>query len=70
MSGKLIHCIYASAAKSAFSNTALAELLAKARKNNRSLEATGMLLYADGSFFQVIEGEAAMIDALFVKIAA
>jgi hypothetical protein len=69
-SSNLIHCIYASAARSKYSEAALFELLKRARMNNAGLGVTGMLLYSDGSFFQVIEGDAGVVDALYTKIAA
>jgi hypothetical protein len=68
MPSELIHCIYASAASRDFETDELAELLQVARENNAKLGLTGMLLYAEGSFFQVLEGEADVVDALYVKI--
>jgi hypothetical protein len=35
---------------------------------NKPLGITGMFLYSDGSFFQVLEGEAATVDALYEKL--
>ena len=64
----LIHCIYASAAICAFDTPALAKLLAKARDDNNRLGITGMLLYTGGSFFQVLEGRPAVVNALYAKI--
>lgn len=46
----------------------LAALLREARENNAKLGLTGMLLHAEGSFFQVLEGQADVVDALYVKI--
>ncbi len=66
----LMHLIYSSAATQAFSNEALAELLARARHKNATLGVTGMLLYVDGSFLQVLEGEADAVDTVFRTIAA
>ena len=66
----LIHCIYASAAKQAFGKAELAELLERARTNNARLNVTGMLLSAEGSFFQVLEGDEATVDGLLAKISA
>ena len=65
---KLIHLIYSSAATHSFSQDDLMKLLAKARRNNVRLSLTGMLLYTDGSFFQVLEGEPDTVDALFESI--
>jgi hypothetical protein len=68
MTSKLIQCIYASAASRDFETEALAELLQVARENNARLGLTGMLLYAEGSFFQVLEGQAEVVDAMYAKI--
>jgi hypothetical protein len=67
MTSKLIQCIYASAAGRAFDTEELAQLLKVARDNNAKLGLTGMLLYAEGSFFQVLEGPAQVVDALYAK---
>jgi Sensors of blue-light using FAD len=68
MTSELIHCVYASAASHDFETQELMELLEAARDNNAKLGLTGMLLYADGSFFQVLEGQADVVDALYAKI--
>jgi hypothetical protein len=68
MTSRLIQCIYASAASSDLEDEELAKLLESARENNTRLGLTGMLLYAEGSFFQVLEGESDQVDALYVKI--
>ena len=60
--------VYSSAAVEAFSEAQLTELLANARANNERLGVTGMLLYHEGSFLQVVEGEAEVLDHLFQKI--
>ncbi|MCK7501422.1 MAG: BLUF domain-containing protein [Comamonadaceae bacterium] len=52
----LAHCIYASAAAQPLDAAVPARMLEASRANNRRLGITGMLLYADGSFFQVLEG--------------
>lgn len=64
----LIHLIYSSAAMYDFSEDDLIDLLAKSRANNSSIDVTGMLLYTERSFFQILEGEPAVVDALFAKI--
>jgi hypothetical protein len=48
----------------------LDEILAAAQKNNRTLGVTGMLLYVDGGFLQVLEGEPDVLAMLYAKIAA
>jgi hypothetical protein len=64
----LIHCVYCSAASRTFTSTAVAEILSKAREDNERLGVTGMLLLAEGTFFQVLEGGAEIVDRLFAKI--
>ena len=46
----------------------LLDLLLECRENNRSSGVTGMLLYGNGTFLQVIEGEEPVIDDLVEKI--
>ena len=64
----LIHCIYASAETAPLCEDDILAILAKARKTNASLDVTGMLLYDNGAFFQVLEGEAETVEALLKKI--
>lgn len=65
---RLIQIIYCSAAKHLFSKSELAHLLAMSRSNNLENGVTGMLLYANGSFFQVLEGDSAAVERLFDTI--
>ncbi len=60
--------IYISSATSLMSDDDLSLLLRHARKNNRYLNLTGMLLYCEGSFMQVLEGYKDSLDMLFAKI--
>lgn len=64
----LIHIIYASAAAPDFREHEIPDLLQKARSANAERDVTGMLLYIGGSFFQLLEGEAAVVDPLYAKI--
>lgn len=64
----LITLIYGSAAVDTFTEPELVALLEKSRANNQPLGITGMLVYRDGNFLQVLEGEAEQVDALFKKI--
>jgi hypothetical protein len=64
----LIHCIYASTAESTFSESDIPALLTHARGANAERNVTGMLLYIDGGFFQVLEGEADAIDEVYRSI--
>jgi hypothetical protein len=64
----LIHLVYASAASRSLSKQELLDLLKLARDRNAAREITGMLLYADGTFFQVLEGEEDVVMPLFDHI--
>lgn len=46
----------------------LAELLQKSREDNDRLGLSGMLLYSEGHFFQVLEGPADVVGALYARI--
>lgn len=44
------------------------QILAVSRRNNAELGVTGMLLYADGAFIQVLEGEESTVKTLSHRI--
>lgn len=60
--------IYVSIATHPFTETELIELLEKSRENNAAVGVTGMLLYKDGKFMQMLEGDEAEITRVFEKI--
>ena len=60
--------IYISLAVKSLSQSELIDLLTRVRVNNEKLDITGMLLYKDGNFMQILEGEEAVVRALFSKI--
>jgi hypothetical protein len=64
----LIHLIYSSVATQDFETAQLTELLQAARQKNEMLGLTGMLLYSEGSFFQVLEGESDSVEQLYGSI--
>jgi hypothetical protein len=64
----LNHCIYASAASPEFRESEIPALLDAARARNASAGITGMLLYVEGSFFQILEGSHASVQATFSRI--
>jgi hypothetical protein len=68
--GTLIHFIYSSRSAASFVESDLPALLAAARANNAVRGITGMLLYVERTFFQVLEGEKVMVDATFQAISA
>ena len=67
---KLIQLIYVSAALKLFAPAELRELLRLARIKNQRLDVTGMLLYHQGSFLQVLEGPASAVNPLLETIEA
>jgi hypothetical protein len=66
--GKLWQIIYLSRSLVHFTQQDLEELLAKSRQNNQALGLTGMLVYREQRFLQVLEGKVAEVEALFAKI--
>jgi hypothetical protein len=64
----LIHYIYASAATHKFETPELTAMLQAARKHNDGAGLTGMLLYTEGTFFQVLEGIPEEVEALYARI--
>jgi len=65
---ELIQVIYVSAARNLFNSTQLRELLRLARIKNEQLDVTGMLLYHEGSFLQVLEGPLPAVNPLLETI--
>lgn len=66
---EVIHqLIYVSSASWLFSDADLIRLLLEARHNNERLGITGMLVYCDGTFIQVLEGERSVVEQLFQQI--
>lgn len=66
----LVHCVYSSSATIDFSKDDIVNLLLKARLNNSGLNVTGMLLYDNGSFFQILEGPSSSVESLLSVIEA
>ena len=64
----MISLTYVSSATTFLNPTELLALLNRARTNNVALGLTGMLLYKDGNFMQVLEGEEAPLRQLYTKI--
>ncbi|WP_077285745.1 BLUF domain-containing protein [Cognaticolwellia aestuarii] len=65
---QLTQLIYVSSAKKLLCEEELNDMLTQARKANKKHHITGLLLYQDGNFMQVIEGEAEKIEQLFTNI--
>ncbi len=60
--------IYCSQAVKEFTSDELIALLERARRNNERLGLTGMLLYSNQSFMQVLEGDAKHVDRVYTSI--
>jgi len=60
--------VYTSTAKKLMNERDLQGILRTARKNNALSGVTGLLIYHDGCFFQVLEGEADQIEACYKHI--
>lgn len=65
----LTQLIYMSAAAQPFTAADLTALLLKARAKNESLGVSGMLVYHEGSFLQILEGDDATVESLYSRIA-
>jgi hypothetical protein len=60
--------VYTSVASQKMTDDALKDILGKSRRKNDTGEITGMLLYMDPYFIQVLEGEEAAITTAFDRI--
>ena len=67
---KLFRMAYVSTASKLFEPAELREMLKEANERNKKTGVTGMLLYKDGQFMQVLEGEAEAVTATFSRISA
>src|ERR1700683_5080461 len=61
--------VYVTSSVGLSSEPELTDVLEKARENNAKLDITGMLLYKDGNFMQVLDGEEQTVRTLYAKIA-
>ena len=64
----LYHLGYVSTEAVKFSEEALVALLSEARNANADRDVTGLLLYREGSFYQVLEGSESAVMATFQEI--
>lgn len=60
--------MYLSSASGVFSKDDLYNILEKSRKNNGLSNISGLLLYNNGSFLQILEGEETAVHILYLKI--
>lgn len=64
---KLSQVIYSSASNDT-STENLKSILTISRENNKKNKVSGILLYCEGSFLQILEGEASTVESLFAAI--
>jgi Sensors of blue-light using FAD len=60
--------LYISNTSAEFPEDALDDILAAARRNNAARDVTGMLLYLDGAFLQVLEGPSEGVEKIYARI--
>jgi hypothetical protein len=66
--GMVYSLTYVSSAVVPFTTQALRDLLSQCCKHNERDGITGMLLYKDGNFMQVLEGEESMVRSAHLRI--
>lgn len=66
----LVAIVYRSSAVGPVDEWMLGDLLIRSRSANAAADVTGMLLYRDGRFLQVLEGPTRTVHELFARIAA
>ena len=64
----MYHLIYTSHAVTQFSEAGLIQLLEQCRTFNKEKDISGMLLYLQGKFIQVLEGNKVEVNALYSSI--
>jgi hypothetical protein len=66
----LSQLVYVSTRNASCTDTEIEKILASCKKNNPPLQITGVLLYTDTKFIQLVEGESKIIMGLYDKIKA
>ena len=64
----MIQLIYVSSATSDMTEEQLYELLIQAQERNKNQNITGMLLYGNGNFMQMLEGDKQDVDEIYSSI--
>jgi hypothetical protein len=62
--------VYVSTSVKLMHENQLLDILHNSRLHNAALNISGVLLYSDGTFIQVLEGKDTVIDALYTRIKA
>lgn len=66
----LIQLIYSSVATERMPKSKLYKILLAARSGNASLDVTGLLVFVNGVFLQILEGERDVLSTLMKKISS
>lgn len=66
----LFRLIYTSSATTKMKEADIFDIIKKAQKNNKAIDITGLLLYIDGAFLQVLEGPEKSVKAIYHKISS
>ena len=64
----LVHCIYTSVQTYPLASAEIAQLVHNSREKNTLHELTGVLIHVGDTFFQVLEGNAEVVEDLYSKI--
>jgi len=65
---QIYQTLYASSGSEKFTDQELADLLTYARRRNAKVGLTGMLLYHDGNFIQLLEGPQDAVETTLARI--
>lgn len=68
MTGNLTHLVYVSDAQGAMTQDMLEDIVRKSARKNRQLDITGVLLYDNRHFMQLLEGDLHVINELYQTI--
>jgi len=66
----LYYILYISAGTNWFNEAELKDLLKASHRNNTRDGITGLLLYGDGNFVQLLEGEKTVVERTFERVSA
>ncbi len=64
----MYHLAYFSTSTQHFSENDLNELLVTSQKNNQQINITGILLFIEGCFLQILEGNKDTVQTLYKKV--
>lgn len=65
----MYHLLYLSTATALYDDQDLEDILTVSRRNNTALDITGLLLYHDGAILQLLEGDKAVVQSTYARIA-